>query len=149
MLNGGDKGPEFVEMCADPPAAGPSPYPLARKGATARPPRAEACASECATWMPVCAMPLRELAHATGATLVIFDNDLAPAQIRSLEEVVEVKIIDRSELILDIFAQRATTGDGKLQVVLAQLRGVDGESAFDTLDHTLSLAMCPWRLARC
>ncbi|NNF44259.1 MAG: GTPase HflX [Phycisphaerales bacterium] len=64
---------------------------------------------------------LAQLAKATGATLVIFDNDLSPAQVRSLEEVVERKIIDRSELILDIFANRATTHAAKLQVEIAQL----------------------------
>jgi GTP-binding protein HflX len=64
---------------------------------------------------------LAELVKMTGATLVIFDNDLSPAQIRSLEEVVECKIIDRSELILDIFANRATTHVAKLQVEIAQL----------------------------
>jgi GTP-binding protein HflX len=64
---------------------------------------------------------LAELVRMTDATLVIFDNDLAPAQIRSLEEVVECKIIDRSELILDIFANRATTHTAKLQVEIAQL----------------------------
>lgn len=55
------------------------------------------------------------------ADVVIFDNDLSPAQIRELEKIVEVKIIDRSELILDIFATRARTSQAKLQVELAQL----------------------------
>jgi GTP-binding protein HflX len=64
---------------------------------------------------------LRQLVAMTRATLVIFDNDLSPSQIRSLEEVIECKIIDRSELILDIFANRATTHAAKLQVEIAQL----------------------------
>ncbi|MCP3904177.1 MAG: GTPase HflX [Planctomycetes bacterium] len=64
---------------------------------------------------------LGALVKLTEATLVIFDNDLSPAQIRSLEEVVGCKIIDRSELILDIFANRATTHAAKLQVEIAQL----------------------------
>jgi GTP-binding protein HflX len=55
------------------------------------------------------------------ADVVIFDNDLLPRQIRELEEIVKVKIIDRSELILDIFATRAKTMQAKLQVDLAQL----------------------------
>ncbi len=55
------------------------------------------------------------------ADVVIFDNDLSPGQIRELEEIVECKIIDRSELILDIFATRAQTRQAKLQVELAQL----------------------------
>ena len=55
------------------------------------------------------------------ADVVIFDNDLSPRQIRELEEVIKVKILDRSELILDIFATRAKTKQAKLQVELAQL----------------------------
>jgi len=54
--------------------------------------------------------------------LVIFDQDLTPAQARNLAERMELRVIDRTQLILDIFAQRATSGDGKLQVELAQLR---------------------------
>ncbi len=55
------------------------------------------------------------------ADVVIFDNDLSPAQIRDLEEIIKKKVIDRSELILDIFATRAKTRQAKLQVDLAQL----------------------------
>ena len=55
------------------------------------------------------------------ADVVIFDNDLSPAQIRELEKIIEVKVLDRSELILDIFATRAKTRQAKLQVELAQL----------------------------
>ncbi len=55
------------------------------------------------------------------ADVVIFDNDLSPGQIRDLEEIIKVKVIDRSELILDIFATRAKTKQAKLQVDLAQL----------------------------
>jgi len=55
------------------------------------------------------------------ANVVIFDNDLSPAQIRELEEIIKVKVLDRSELILDIFATRAKTKQAKLQVELAQL----------------------------
>jgi len=55
------------------------------------------------------------------ADVVIFDNDLSPGQIRELEEIVKVKVLDRSELILDIFATRAKTKQAKLQVGLAQL----------------------------
>ncbi|HEB91440.1 MAG TPA: GTPase HflX, partial [Deltaproteobacteria bacterium] len=54
--------------------------------------------------------------------LVIFDQDISPAQARTLSERMELRVIDRTQLILDIFAQRATSGDGKLQVELAQLR---------------------------
>ena len=56
------------------------------------------------------------------ADVVIFDNDLSPAQIRNLEEIIDVKVLDRSELILDIFATRAKTHQAKLQVELAQLQ---------------------------
>lgn len=55
------------------------------------------------------------------ADVVIFDNDLSPGQIRELENIIEVKVLDRSELILDIFATRAKTKQAKLQVELAQL----------------------------
>ena len=55
------------------------------------------------------------------ADVVIFDNDLSPGQIRELEKIIEVKVLDRSELILDIFATRAKTKQAKLQVELAQL----------------------------
>ena len=55
------------------------------------------------------------------ADVVIFDNDLSPAQIRELESLLHVKVIDRSELILDIFATRAQTRQARLQVELAQL----------------------------
>ncbi len=55
------------------------------------------------------------------ADVVVFDNDLSPGQIRELEEIVKVKVLDRSELILDIFATRAKTKQSKLQVELAQL----------------------------
>ncbi len=56
-----------------------------------------------------------------GANLIVCDRDLSPAQIRNLEAQVGVRVVDRTELILDIFAQRAQSGAGKLQVELAQL----------------------------
>jgi GTPase len=58
----------------------------------------------------------------TGVDLVVFDNELTPAQLRQIEEAVGRKIIDRTQLILDIFAKRARTREGKLQVELAQLK---------------------------
>jgi len=63
---------------------------------------------------------LRQAVEATDADMVIFDNDLSPSQIRSLEKITGVTVIDRSALILDIFAQRAKTKEGRLQVELAQ-----------------------------
>jgi len=57
-----------------------------------------------------------------GATMLVFDQELSPAQVRSISELSELKVIDRSQLILDIFARRATTQDGKVQVELAQLK---------------------------
>lgn len=57
-----------------------------------------------------------------GATLVVFDNELSPSQIQALELATEVKVLDRSELILDIFANRATTREAQLQVEIAQLQ---------------------------
>jgi GTP-binding protein HflX len=57
-----------------------------------------------------------------GATLLIFDQNLSPSQIRSIAEATELKVIDRTQLILDIFARRAHSRDGKVQVELAQLK---------------------------
>lgn len=57
-----------------------------------------------------------------GATLLIFDQDLTPSQIKEISELTELKVIDRSQLILDIFARRAHSRDGKIQVELAQLK---------------------------
>ncbi len=64
---------------------------------------------------------LRGMCEATDATLIVFDHDLAPKQIAKIEQATERKVLDRSELILDIFASRATTHEAKLQVELAQL----------------------------
>jgi GTP-binding protein HflX len=57
-----------------------------------------------------------------GADILVFDTELTPAQVRSLSEATELKVIDRPQLILDIFAQRAQSREGKLQVELAQLK---------------------------
>ncbi|MBA8795413.1 GTP-binding protein HflX [Friedmanniella endophytica] len=65
---------------------------------------------------------LREVVQATGADTVICDGELAPAQLRTLEDKVKVKVIDRTALILDIFAQHAKSAEGKAQVELAQLQ---------------------------
>ena len=65
---------------------------------------------------------LAERVQANDADVVIFDNELSPRQIRGLEKAVERKVIDRSELILDIFASRAKTREAQLQVELAQLQ---------------------------
>src|SRR5205085_4739104 len=64
---------------------------------------------------------LQELVHACDADVVIFDNDLSPPQVRNLEKATNVKVLDRSELILDIFAGRARTAEARLQAELAQL----------------------------
>ena len=66
------------------------------------------------------AQEVRMLAEATESTMVIFDNELSPGNIRALEEIIGVPVLDRSALILDIFAQRAKTKEGRLQVELAQ-----------------------------
>lgn len=63
-----------------------------------------------------------ELVRREGLDLVIFDRELTPTQIRNLEELAGARVIDRTMLILDIFAQRAQSSEGKLQVELAQLR---------------------------
>ncbi len=57
-----------------------------------------------------------------GATLLVFDQELSPTQVRSISQMTELKVIDRSQLILDIFAHRAKSLDGKVQVELAQLK---------------------------
>lgn len=66
------------------------------------------------------AQEVKELAEANEADLIIFDNELSPSQMRVLEEMTDKTVLDRSALILDIFAQRTRTGEGKLQVELAQ-----------------------------
>lgn len=66
------------------------------------------------------AQEVRMLAEATDSTMVIFDNTLSPGNIRALEELIGATVLDRSALILDIFAQRARTKEGRLQVELAQ-----------------------------
>jgi len=68
------------------------------------------------------ALEVKMLAEATGATMVVFDNELSPGNIRALEELIGVTVLDRSALILDIFAQRAKTKEGRLQVELAQYK---------------------------
>lgn len=60
-------------------------------------------------------------AQTIGANLIVFDRDLSPTQVRNLENQIGLHVVDRTEVILDIFAQRAKTGAGKLQVELAQL----------------------------
>ena len=67
------------------------------------------------------ALELREIVAATGADTVIIDSELSPSQRRALEDVVKVKVIDRTALILDIFAQHAKSHEGRAQVELAQL----------------------------
>jgi GTP-binding protein HflX len=57
-----------------------------------------------------------------GADLIVFDRELSPAQVRSISEATDLKVIDRAQLILDIFAQRAQSREGKIQVELAQLK---------------------------
>ena len=66
------------------------------------------------------ALEVKMLVEATESTMVIFDNELSPGNIRALEEIIGVTVLDRSALILDIFAQRAKTKEGRLQVELAQ-----------------------------
>jgi GTPase len=67
------------------------------------------------------AAELRDVVVATGADTVICDGELSPAQLTALEKAVKVKVIDRTALILDIFAQHATSREGKAQVTLAQM----------------------------
>lgn len=64
---------------------------------------------------------VKEAIFDSGANLVIFDEELSPAQVRNLEKILEVKVIDRTTLILDIFVKRARSNEAKVQVELAQL----------------------------
>lgn len=64
---------------------------------------------------------IKQFVDATDADVVVFDNDLSPAQIRNLEEALKVKVLDRTEIILDIFSTRAQTHEARLAVELAQL----------------------------
>ena len=68
------------------------------------------------------AQEVRMLVEATESTMVVFDNELSPGHIRALEDILGVTVLDRSALILDIFAQRAKTKEGRLQVELAQYK---------------------------
>ena len=68
------------------------------------------------------AQEVRMLIEATESTMAVFDNELSPGHIRALEEILGVTVLDRSALILDIFAQRAKTREGRLQVELAQYK---------------------------
>jgi GTP-binding protein HflX len=65
---------------------------------------------------------LRAACDEVGVDLVVFDNELSPAQLRNLEKALDRRVVDRTQLILDIFASRARTREGKLQVELAQLK---------------------------
>ncbi len=64
---------------------------------------------------------IKEAAETVGANLIVFDNELSPVQQRNLEEKIEIKVIDRSQVILDIFARHAHSRESKIQVELAQL----------------------------
>ena len=65
---------------------------------------------------------IAELIRSTGATGVVCDDELSPAQLKNLETLLDTKVMDRTLIILDIFASRATTSEGKIQVELAQLK---------------------------
>ena len=65
---------------------------------------------------------IKAYSESLGATMIVFNDELSGAQIRNIEEIVGKKVIDRTTLVLDIFAQRAKSKEGKLQVELAQLK---------------------------
>ena len=64
---------------------------------------------------------LKEMVWESGATGVVCDDELSPAQLKNLEDALDTKVMDRTMIILDIFAARAKTREGKIQVELAQL----------------------------
>src|SRR5690348_11110446 len=68
------------------------------------------------------AAEIRDIVHSTGADTVICDGELTPGQLNALEKILKVKVVDRTALILDIFAQHATSREGKAQVELAQMQ---------------------------
>ena len=65
---------------------------------------------------------IRELVEQTNATGIVCDDELSPAQLKNLTDALDCKVMDRTLIILDIFAARATTSEGKIQVELAQLK---------------------------
>lgn len=65
---------------------------------------------------------IKQLLAVTGATGIVCDDELSPAQLKNLEQILDTKVMDRTLIILDIFAERATTSEGKIQVELAQLK---------------------------
>ena len=65
---------------------------------------------------------IAELVEQTGATGIVCDDELSPAQLKNLEQMLDTKVMDRTLIILDIFAARANTSEGKIQVELAQLK---------------------------
>ena len=65
---------------------------------------------------------IAQLVEQTGATGIVCDDELSPAQLKNLEELLQIKVMDRTLIILDIFAARASTNEGKIQVELAQLK---------------------------
>src|SRR5207244_5855811 len=70
------------------------------------------------------AAELRGIAHAKDAEIILIDHALSPSQERNLEKLIERRVLDRNGLILDIFAQRARSFEGKLEVELAQLKHI-------------------------
>src|SRR5664279_4921944 len=86
------------------------------------------------------AKELRDIVVATGADTVVCDGELTPGQLRQLEAIVKVKVIDRTALILDIFAQHARSKEGKAQVELAQM-------SYMLPGCAAGVSRCPARLA--
>ena len=85
---------------------------------------------------------LREQVLLEGVKVVIFDEDLSPSQAKNLEEVLEARVVDRTGLILDIFARRARTREGQLQVELAQLNYL-----LPRLTGRAEMFSCRWAMA--
>lgn len=88
---------------------------------------------------------IAEAVKTSSASVVLFDHALSPAQERNLERLCECRVIDRTGLILDIFAQRARTHEGKLQVELAQLRHLATYAAGRTLSGKRVASGCAGR----
>ena len=83
---------------------------------------------------------LKEMVWESGATGVVCDDELSPAQLKNLEDALDTKVMDRTMVILDIFASRARTREGKIQVELAQLRYRAGVGTnTDVMDASVAL----------
>src|SRR4029079_6394337 len=89
------------------------------------------------------------IAASTEADLVLFDHDLTPTQLRNLEAALPCRVLDRTQLILDIFARHARTREGQLQVELAQLEYMLPRLSARLVSASTCARVCPGEARRC